>query len=144
MRTLTVVLGVAVATASAGLWPAQAVDLSRQEPIQLALQHGDQHDNHIFEPSTFDLETGRLYKLVLSNPSPSKHYFSSPGFAAAIWTRKVQTDQGEIKGSVREIQLNPGGKVEWWFVPVQAGTFELICTVDGHAEAGMVGLITVE
>lgn len=80
---------------------------------------------------------------MLENPSPSKHYFSALRFAAAVWTRKVETDGAEIKGAVREVELKPGGRAEWYFVPVQAGTFDLECTVAGHAEAGMVGSITV-
>jgi uncharacterized cupredoxin-like copper-binding protein len=143
-KRLIGLLGGALAAALVGPWQAQAVDLSRQDAVELTVQLGDKDDTHVFAPNSLNLETGKLYKLVLANDSPSKHCFSSPAFAAAIWTRKVQTEQAEIKGPVREIQLNPAGRVEWWFVPVQAGTFELTCTVDGHAESGMVGLITVE
>jgi uncharacterized cupredoxin-like copper-binding protein len=37
-----------------------------------------------------------------------------------------------------------GCEAEWYFVPVQAGTFELQCTIPGHAVAGMTGKLTVE
>jgi uncharacterized cupredoxin-like copper-binding protein len=143
-KTVVGLRGAALAAALAGPWQAQAVDLSRQDAVEPTVQLGDQSDDHAFEPNVLNLETGKLYNLVLVNASPSKHYFSAPAFAAAIWTRKVETDEAEIKGPVREIQLNPGGRVEWWFVPVQAGSFDLICTVERHAEAGMVGSITVE
>ncbi len=50
----------------------------------------------------------------------------------------------EIKGSIREIEVYPQGTAEWWFVPVKAGTFnDLKCTIAGHAEAGMVGTVTI-
>ncbi len=54
-----------------------------------------------------------------------------------------QTAQ-EIKGAVREIELKPGGVAEWFFVPVQAGTFHLECTIEGHAATGMLGTIMIE
>jgi uncharacterized cupredoxin-like copper-binding protein len=50
----------------------------------------------------------------------------------------------EIKGHVREVEVFPGHTADWWFVPIQTGTFEdLKCTVEGHSEAGMVGTITI-
>jgi len=92
---------------------------------------------------------------VLTNPSSTKHYFSSPKFASKVYTRKVQVlNDGsriaEIKGHIREIEVFPGGTAEWWFVPVSTGTLtDLHCAVkdkDGrtHAEHGMVGTIVIE
>jgi uncharacterized cupredoxin-like copper-binding protein len=135
-----------IATAVAFAVPghANAADLSRQRPIELVIQHGDENDNHKFEPNALSLETGKLYKLVLVNASPSKHYFSAPLFSVAIWTRKVQMGGTEVKGAVREIQIGTGEQAEWWFVPIATGTFDLLCTVEGHAENGMIGSITIE
>ncbi len=65
-----------------------------------------------YYPDKLSFETGKLYKLVLHNPSNSKHYFTSHGFARKIWTRKVQVmdDIGpgaktisEVKGPVHEV-----------------------------------------
>ncbi|GIX46233.1 MAG: hypothetical protein KatS3mg131_0444 [Candidatus Tectimicrobiota bacterium] len=120
-----------------------AGDLSQQEPVVVEVQLGTADNALRFVPGTLTFETGKLYKLVLRNPSPQKHYFTSLGFAAAVWTRKVETPDAEIKGAIREIELLPGGKAEWYFVPVQAGTFELYCHRPGHREAGMVGTITI-
>ncbi|MFQ5912475.1 MAG: biphenyl 2,3-dioxygenase [Nitrospinota bacterium] len=123
--------------------PSVAADLSRQEPVVVEVRLGTR-DNHLnFQPNQLTFETGKLYKLVLINPSPSKHYFSALRFAAAVWTRKVQDGNMEVKGAVREIEVLPGKRVEWFFVPVQAGSFQLRCTITGHAEAGMVGRIAI-
>ncbi len=89
-------------------------------------------------------ETGKLYKLVLKNPTRTKHYFTALRFAGAVWTRKVETGDAEIKGAIREIELKAGGEAEWYFVPVQSGSFSVICTIDDHAEKGMAGTITVD
>lgn len=119
-------------------------DLSNQTPVEVTIHLGTKGGKLVFEPKDLTFQTGKLYKLVLDDPSPSKHYFSALRFAAAVWTRKIETGGEEIKGSVREIELKPGGKAEWFFVPVQAGKFDLMCTIPGHAKAGMTGTITVK
>ena len=51
----------------------------------------------------------------------------------------------EVKGAIREIEVYPKGTVEWWFVPVKTGKLtDLICTIPGHAEAGMKGAIEIK
>ena len=122
---------------------AAAADLSQQKPVVVNVTLGGAGGELVFRPNNITFEAGKLYKLVLRNPSKSEHYFSAPRFAAAAWTRKVEAGRAEIKGAVREIEVKPGGEAEWFFVPVQSGRFHLECTVPGHAEAGMTGTITV-
>jgi uncharacterized cupredoxin-like copper-binding protein len=132
-------------------------DLTRQDPIEVRVNLGNADDARIFEPNGISFEVGKLYKLVLHNPSKTKHYFTSPGLADRVFTRKVDVKDadgkstiGEIKGTIREIEVYPGGTAEWWFVPVAAvGTTELYCHVkdeDGktHTEKGMVGSVTIK
>lgn len=128
-----------------------AGDLTKQQPIELEVQLGDPNNLIQFIPDQLRFETGKLYKLVLHNTSPQKHYFSSDAFSGAVFTRKVQIDGtdgkaiAEVKGNIREIEVYPGQKAQWWLVPVKAGTFnDLKCTIKGHAEQGMVGTIVVE
>jgi uncharacterized cupredoxin-like copper-binding protein len=135
-------------------WTAAAMaagDLAAQKPITLTVKLGDEQGALKFYPDTIRLETGKLYRLRLVNPSPAAHYFVSEQFAAAVYTRKVQVNApdgkplAEVKGSIREIEVYPGGTAEWWFVPVRTGTFaDLRCTIAGHTEGGMVGRIVVE
>jgi len=128
-----------------------AGDLTSQEPVEIKVQLGDANDALQFFPETLKLETGKLYRLILSNPSPQKHYFSSEKLAGSVFTRKVQVNNldgkptAEVKGHVREIEVYPNGTAEWWFVPIKAGEIgDLKCTISGHAEAGMVGSVTIE
>ena len=92
MRRLTV-LGTAL-IAAVIFFPVAAVaggDLSKQDPITVRLDLGkDGVDRHKFYPDKLTFETGKLYKLLLHNPSNSKHYFTSLGLASKVWTRKVQ------------------------------------------------------
>lgn len=127
-----------------------AGDLSRQDPVTVTVELGSEKGEMLFQPADLSFETGKLYKLVLVNNSPHDHYFSSDKFVRSIFTRKVQTfapngeRTAEIKGHVRELEVFPGHKAEWWFVPIQTGEFkDLKCTKEGHAEAGMTGTITI-
>jgi uncharacterized cupredoxin-like copper-binding protein len=164
MRTLApfVISGFAAALALSA--SALAVDLSQQKPIEIRVDLGkaggaaDDPAAHRYFPDKLTLETGKLYRLVLHNPSNSAHYFFSNDLAAKVWTRKAQVmDEvgasrkavAEIKGVTREIEVYPGGTAEWWFVPVAAGNItDVICTIkekDGktHAEHGMKAAVVI-
>jgi uncharacterized cupredoxin-like copper-binding protein len=149
---MTRILPLAIAlTLSTPSPPSRAAgDLSQQPPVEIKIQLGDKYNAMRFVPERIEMETGKLYKLVIENPSPQKHYLSSDGFSGAVYTRKVQVlDQGgatlaEIKGVIREIEVYPGQQAEWWLVPVKAGTFsDLKCTIPGHADHGMTGTIVI-
>lgn len=128
-----------------------AGDLTAQPPVEIRVQLGTRENVLRFSPDRIELETGKLYKLVLHNPSTTPHYFSSEGLARSVFTRKVQVvgpdgkTIAEVKGSISEVEVFPGGTAEWWFVPVKTGKLhDLRCTVKGHAEAGMVGTIEIK
>ncbi len=135
-----------------------AGDLSRQTPIEVTVELG-KPGQHVFVPNRLKFETGKLYKLVLTNPSKEAHYFTSDAFTQLIYTRKVQVVQqrdgktvtlAEFKGAIREIEVYPGETAEWWFVPVAAGrATDLRCGIVGtdgvsHRDHGMVGEIVIE
>ncbi len=126
-------------------------NLTKQTPIEITVVMGDKNNAMMFYPSTIEFETGKLYKLVLENKGLVKHYFSSDGLAQSVLSRKVQvndasgTPVAEVKGFIREIEVYPGFKAEWWFVPVKTGTFDdLSCSIAGHTEAGMKGTIVIK
>ena len=143
------------------IWPAltqAAGDLSRQQPIEVVVELG-RPGQHLFSPSQLRFETGKLYKLVLRNPSSDPHYFTSHEFSQRVFTRKVQVvgerdgkpaTLAEFKGAIREVEVYPGQAAEWWFVPVAAGRVtHLHCGIvapDGktHRDHGMVGEIVIE
>ena len=157
MRRFGYVAAILAAALCAG--SAQAAgDLSRQTPIEIVVELG-RPGEHVFVPNKLRFETGKLYKLVLKNPSADAHYFTSHAFSQLIWTRKVQVTQeqggktvtiAEFKGTIREVEVYPGHSAEWWFVPVAAGRVtDLQCGIVGkdgksHAAHGMVGEIVIE
>ena len=97
-----------------------------------------------FFPSNLEFETGEQYKLLLDNPSPTKHYFTAKDFADASWTKKVQAGKVEVKGAIHELELKPEGVAEWVLTPMRPGQYELHCSIKGHKEAGMIGEIVVK
>jgi hypothetical protein len=83
--TAALLLAATTATHAAG-------DLSRQEPIEIMVELG-KPGQHAFVPNKLRFETGKLYKLILRNPSSDPHYFTSHAFTQLIYTRKVQVVQ---------------------------------------------------
>lgn len=152
MKPIDLVTVVFVAALSAWVNTAQSAgDLSRQTPVEVRVQLGDEKGARRFFPEKIELETGKLYRLILSNPSPEKHYFSSDAFSQAVYSRKVQVNGSdgkpvaEIKGYVREIEVLPNASTEWWLVPIKTGQFgDLKCSEQGHTESGMVGQIVIK
>jgi uncharacterized cupredoxin-like copper-binding protein len=96
-----------------------------------------------FVPDHLTFSAGRRYQLQLTNNSSTKHYFTAKDFADAIWSQKVDAGNVEIKGAIHELELRPGTRADWVFIPLRAGIYQLRCTVPGHTEAGMVGTIEV-
>ncbi len=156
MRILNLAAAAAFALSpAAGL---AAGNLAGQQPIEVTVELG-KPGQHVFSPKQLKFETGKLYKLILRNPSNDPHYFTSHAFSQMVYTRKVQVVQmrdgkpttlAEFKGAIREIEVYPGHAAEWWFVPVATGRItDLMCGVkdkDGksHADHGMVGEIVIE
>ena len=127
-----------------------AGDLSRNNPQEIVIEMGTTAQGMYFKPSHLELETGKAYKLVLKNVDKVKHELEATEFTEKVFTRKVEVKDSdgnmlaEIKGSVREVEVGPGGEVEWFVVPVQTGKdLAMECALPGHKEAGMVGTITI-
>jgi uncharacterized cupredoxin-like copper-binding protein len=154
LQSLSVLAAMCVALTGA----LAAGNLAGQDPIVVTVELG-RPGEHVFVPNKLRFETGKLYKLVLKNPSNDPHYFTSHAFSQMIFTRKVQVTQArddktitlaEVKGAIREIEVYPGQSAEWWFVPVAAGRVtDLRCGITGsdgktHADHGMVGEIVIE
>jgi uncharacterized cupredoxin-like copper-binding protein len=119
--------------------PAQAAEITEVK-VSLGTTEGEL----IFVPNNLEFEAGKKYKLVLDNPSPTKHYFTAKDFADASWTQKVEAGKAEVKGAIHEIELKPTGKAEWVLIPEKQGTFDLYCSISGHKEAGMIGKIAIK
>jgi len=126
-------------------------DLTTQKAISQTVYLGNKSNAMRFYPAHLKFETGKLYKLVLHNPGTLKHYFTAEAFSRSIFTRKVEIKNksnvtiSEVKGVINEIEVYPGGTAEWWFVPIKTlQAARLYCSINGHAEAGMHGSISID
>jgi uncharacterized cupredoxin-like copper-binding protein len=111
--------------------------------IEVKVSLGSPQGELKFFPDTLQFTAGQKYKILLDNPSPTKHYFTAKDFADASWTQKVQAGKVEVKGAIHELELKPGALAEWVIVPMKSGSYELHCSIAGHTEAGMVGKISI-
>jgi uncharacterized cupredoxin-like copper-binding protein len=112
-------------------------------PIKLNFSLGNKANELKFFPNQVQLVAGKKYKLLLSNSSPQKHYFTAREFASNSWTQKVDAGNVEIKGAIQELELRPNATADWVLVPMRSGKYQLRCTIPGHTEAVMTGTITV-
>jgi uncharacterized cupredoxin-like copper-binding protein len=147
-----------IAAAVALPWVFTPVGLSTNEKeyeIDLAhtieVQLGSKTNQMVFFPGRITLNKGERYLLVLTNPSPVTHEFASETFMNHIETERVKVldKQGDlaayVAGSITEVELLPGNRIEWEFVTTSAGSnIDLFCDIPGHKDAGMVGGITIK
>lgn len=125
----------------------QSVDWTRASVVQVNMV--EQGDAYAFDPAALSFEAGKPYILRIVNPASNaeKHYFATEGlgdFYQAIATRKIQTADAEYKAPHFEaVELLIGGSLEIYFVPVLAGTYDILCTIPGHKQLGMFGKATI-
>jgi uncharacterized cupredoxin-like copper-binding protein len=149
--------------AGALLLPAPAAfgagDLLRTTPVRIRIDLGKAGVAiHKAYPDKITVETGKLHKLTLYNPTKVPHYFTSPRFASKIWTFKVQIKDklgkgskilGKVRGKIEEVEVYAGQVLEWWFVPVSTGTFTARCRIrykdkKSHSQKGERVTITIK
>ncbi len=97
-----------------------------------------------FTPKELNLEAGKPYILKVSNKGAVKHEFTAEEFFASVAFRKAEDASGEFKAPApREIEVFPGKEIAVYLIPTKAGSYKLVCEIEGHLEAGMSGTITV-
>ena len=148
MKTTALYAALALGVIATPAW--SAGDLSRADVETVILEMGSNDNGMYFKPSHLDFDTGKAYEIVLKNPDKIKHEAETAEFAEKVFARKVEVKSpsgelvAEIKGAIREVEVGPGGEVEWFVVPVQTGTaLAMECPLEGHREAGMHGTITI-
>jgi uncharacterized cupredoxin-like copper-binding protein len=120
------------------------------EAIEVRVATGTADGQRRFIPDELQFERGRYYKLVIHNPSPHAHYFTSEELGVRVYTGKIELmDQGgemlaEIHGDVHAIELAPGTTVAWYFYPISRGKdLRLYSQKEEDLEAGMAGTIQI-
>ena len=92
---------------------------------------------------TYDLVTGKAYSLKIKSTGAKECAWEAVDFASAIWLRKVEAGDVEIKVShLREIEFEREGEAEIFFVPIRPGNFAWRCR--GLEGKGMAGAFVVK
>jgi uncharacterized cupredoxin-like copper-binding protein len=113
--------------------------------VPVAMEEGASTFTFIPPDVTFTKDSG--YKIILSNASDhaSKHYYTAADFYKTVVLRKADDTDAEIKAPyLRAVELLIGGSTTLFLVPTVANTFDVLCTISGHAAAGMTGTLTVD
>jgi plastocyanin len=84
-----------------------------------------------FTPPTLQAKVGQRITITLENRGVVEHDLTFP-------TLKSDKPAGSLKTIAR-----PGQTTTLEFTPTAAGSFEYVCTIPGHKEAGMKGTINV-
>ena len=84
-----------------------------------------------FTPATIQAKVGQPLKVVFENKGVIEHDITFP-------TLKAKEPASALKSVAK-----PGQTTTLTVTPTAAGTYEYICTIPGHKEAGMKGTINV-
>ena len=69
MKKQLIIIIVAAYAAMAGMAGAQAAEFVKQEPIEVIVQLGTESGEFTISPSELKLQSDKLHRLVLNNPS---------------------------------------------------------------------------
>jgi uncharacterized cupredoxin-like copper-binding protein len=115
-----------------------AVDWTVGKTVQIDL------GEMFFKPRDITLQAGIPYMLKLVNTGKATHEFTADKFFRSSSVRKISSENSEVRVPFfTEIEVLPGKTVTVFAIPVLPGSFETLCRLPGHREAGMVGTITV-
>jgi len=114
-------------------------------PQQVTVIASDFH----YEPSTIEVVAGQTVHLIVQNTGSIDHDF-------AILEIPLEEGKVTIAGATPHPGLSAlehepallvtapkGQSIEVEFTPTQPGSYEILCTVPGHKEAGMTGKLIV-
>jgi uncharacterized cupredoxin-like copper-binding protein len=95
-----------------------------------------------FRPAVIRLTAGQPVRLVLSNRGQIAHQFVTDYLREVPVTIADETTHVESRG-LDIVRLEPSASATIEFVPRVRGRFVFACTIEGHREAGMVGVLEV-
>ncbi|MBI5031954.1 MAG: cupredoxin domain-containing protein [Chloroflexi bacterium] len=100
-----------------------------------------------FQPATIEVSVGQPVKLTLQNKGSVEHDWSIQKIPV-IDVKEIGQSEHNMGGSSTKPDLHMSAKngksAELEFMPTRAGTYQILCTVAGHKEAGMVGTLIVK
>ncbi len=96
----------------------------------------------VFRPATIRLTAGRPVRLILVNRGQIAHQIET-AFFRGLDVRIVSNGTYMEAPGLDLIRLDPGGTARLEFLPRKKGRYVFACTIEGHREAGMQGVLEV-
>lgn len=108
-------------------------------------------DDHSYEPDEIELKLGQPYKIVLENVGRFAHDMVGEGVVggslfdeSVVALRMINANVGRVMaGSVRSVYVRAKNRIELWFVPLKVGEYTFYCSIKGHREDGMEGVVRI-
>lgn len=101
-------------------------------------------DNYL--PREIILKRGMAYRLRLKNIGVKAHDMVGGSFFEedAIALKMVNTKVGRVTADhINSVYIRPKNEAEVWFVALKVGEFSFFCSIPGHREAGMEGVVKI-
>lgn len=95
-----------------------------------------------FRPAVIPLRAGQLAVIRLVNRGQIAHQFQAAALRHLPVT-VVDTQTHLEAPGVEILRLQPGATATLSFVPRAAGRLPFACTIEGHQEAGMTGVLLI-
>lgn len=96
-----------------------------------------------FRPQLLHLRSGVPVRLVLRNRGLIAHQLETDYLQHVAVRLSNEALYVEAPG-LHLVRLNPGGRARVDLLPRQRGRFTFACTIEGHREAGMRGILEVK
>ena len=129
-----------------GLWAGAAMaegDLTLKATALDELVLGTGDAGFGVSKTNYDLVTGKAYSLKIKSTGQKECAWEAPDFAKAIFLRKVEAGDVEIKAvHLTELEFEKEAEAEIFFVPIRPGRFAWRCR--GLEGRGMTGAFVVK
>jgi uncharacterized cupredoxin-like copper-binding protein len=117
-------------------------DLSKESTFQ-EISINVHPSNFSYDPKKIILEKGKEVRLTLMNHDSNDHDIEIKNFPVSIGTDEHHVDHSNNEADFH-LHASPNKQSEMIFTPLKNGTFEFYCTIPGHKDSGMSGIIFVE
>jgi uncharacterized cupredoxin-like copper-binding protein len=99
--------------------------------------------NFSYDPKKVILKKGQQVRLTLTNHDSIEHDIEIKYFPVLIETEEHHEGH-TTQDADFHLHASPNKKSEMIFTPLKIGAFEFYCTIPGHKDNGMTGIIIVE
>jgi len=130
-------------TDSEGIRPHTAlagIDWADATEIEIALQ------DHHYEPEQISLKRGQPYRLVLRNVGAVAHDMVGGSLLneSVIALRMINSSAGRVLADyVNSVYVRSKNSIELWLVPLKEGEYSFYCSLPGHRDDGMEGVVRI-